>query len=213
MSSLSKITDFKKTFLAELDEFYRCYDGAQPHAISALGDKLHWMAFHIGSPSSIEPMLKSIASGKIKYWGDGDTGGRFNTRGIQLKGMHIGEMTRRFDSVIKGHFRWNFGAYTLTRETRDYIHNFWFNDNFKAVPSNTRIKNIIAGSSGVKYPKHSAIKAILYLNTPNHRWEYTLYQNGTEYFMTNIGNGDVTGAEMSQMKQMMRDYKKSKPLN
>lgn len=213
MNSLSIVAKFKENFLAELDEFYRCYNGSQPHAISALGDKLHWMAFHIGSPSSIEPMLKSIASGKIKYWGSGDTGGRFNTRGIQLKGMHIGEMTRRFDDVLKGHFRWNFGSYTLTRETRDYIHNFWFNDNFKAQPSGTRIKDIIAGSSGVKYPKSSPIATILYLNTPNYRWQYTKYQNGREVFTTNIGNGDVTGEEMCQMRQMLRDYKKQGALN
>ena len=122
MSSLTKVADFKKTFLAELNEFYRCYNGSQPHAISALGDKLNWMAFHIGSPSSIEPMLKSITSGKIKYWGSSSTSrSSMSMRGIQLKGMHIGEMTRRFDEVVKGHFRWNFGGYMLNRETRDYI--------------------------------------------------------------------------------------------
>lgn len=214
--NLDTITNFKKNFLAELDKFYQCYQGARPDIISALCDKLHHMAFVIGSPTSIDPMLKSIASGKIKYWGGDAKQNRFETdrrtgkcsdRGHQLKGLSLGEMGRRFNEVLSGHFRWNFGAYMVDRETRDYINDFWFNPEFKATPSKSRMKEIIAGSTKIvsvgMFSSHRLI-----VNTKNYRWVYDMDTNGRDSATCNIGDGSVTTQEMLQLQKMAKKMKK-----
>jgi len=210
MTPLEIVTNFKQNFLKEIERFVMCYSGLQPHVISALADKMNHMAFNIGSPSSIEGMLKSISKGTIKRWGDYSkvkSNERF-TRGVQLRGMHVTQMNRSFETIHKGHFRWNFTAYMVDRETQDYINEFWFNPKFKAKPNKSRIKNVITGRCRMEKTKTSTLYII---ETKNHRWTFSNPNNqgGLEVFTTNIGDGIVNTTEMIQLKAIAKELRKN----
>jgi hypothetical protein len=220
-----KILNYKKELEEKFDLFSSCYHGSQPDVISALVSKMHHMCFRIGSPSSLEGFLKSVSSGKIKYWADFDKKGGRKNRGVQLKGMHIAEMTSgRFERVLKGHFRWNFTAYMVDRETRDYIHDFWFNPLYIPKPVNNRMKEIV-GTIKLERTRRYKINEtlqknlgisdeepyadVLTFNTTNYRFEYVKFNSisDVEFFKCNIGNGDVTESEKVALRNMMKGKK------
>jgi hypothetical protein len=101
--------------------------------IQALSDKMKHMIFNIGCPNSIEGMLWSISERKIKYWGSYYS----NHHGKQLRTKADRAMVIKDNqyksyknkTVIKGHFRWNHRAYTLSRRATDllgyYLVNKW----------------------------------------------------------------------------------------
>ena len=108
------------TLLHELELFKSNYKGNEAIAIYALADKIYHMCTNIGSPSSVEPMLKSIVSGKIKRWYKDYDGV------IQVKTKYKNEINRKYapnlrGDLIEGHFRWNFKGYKISRSARDYI--------------------------------------------------------------------------------------------
>jgi hypothetical protein len=222
------ILNYKKELEDRFDLFSSCYHGSQPDVISALVSKMRHMCFNIGSPSSLEGFLKSVSAGKIKYWGDGDMKAGIYCRGVQLKGMSFGQMTSgRFGAVLKGHFRWNFGAYMVDRETRDYINDFWFNPFYIPKPSSNRMKDII-GTINLERSRRYRINEtlqkmlgifdeepyadVLTFRTENHRFEYIKfnYVAETELFLCNIGNGDVTESEKVALRNMMKGKKNEK---
>jgi hypothetical protein len=211
--------------------------------IDTLADKLDHMAFYIGSPSSIEPMLKSIASGKIKHWstGEHENPRKLNdkfAKGAQIKGKHVGEMQRRWGvweyqegdgnnptklvdkGYLSGHFRWNFTAYKLDRETRDYIYNFWFNDAFVPTPHHIpkRMKELTYGHVSlerkvVPFPDYPIKYDRLRVNTKSYRWVYYVPTVGNhsgkanEVFLCNIGDGTVNTEEIKLLRDLMKQKK------
>jgi hypothetical protein len=102
-------------------------------AIQALSDKIKHMVFNIGCPNSVEGMLWSISERKIKYWGSGVSD--FNGKQLRTKADRAMVIKScRYEKlknlqVIKGHFRWNHRAYTLSRRATDllgyYLVNKW----------------------------------------------------------------------------------------
>ena len=145
MNPFKNALDHRKVIENELNDFVNYYRGDQIREVKALADKIDHMVCYIGSPISVMPMLESIVKGKLKTWATGcdNRGEKLNPR------MHIAEKDRRFSEgkliqkegssgryendfykkvtnkeYIKGHFRWDFGTYTIDRETRDYIKMF-----------------------------------------------------------------------------------------
>lgn len=248
MKPLELISNYKLIIQAQLEKFVECYSGKQAFEISALAEKLDHMAFGIGSPSSIEPMLKSIISGKIKHWSTGIHGySSANAdsikpydNGAQIKGKHVAEMQRRWGKwkyqdgdndratklvdkgYVTGHFRWNYTAYKLDRETRDYIYNFWFNEAYVPTVNHIpiRMKNLthgIVSFEGGRIPFHDNPFKYdkLVVNTKDYRWVYyrltTPNSSGKpdEVFQCNIGDGSVNFEEMEVLRNLMKE-KKSK---
>ena len=106
-------------------------------AIQALTDKIEHMVLYIGCPNSVKPMLESICNRKIKYWNNYNTYYNNYKRGKQLKNKNEinlakrqGEYEWQDDMVIKGHFRWNFKSYILSRRATDLLR-LYFESNFK----------------------------------------------------------------------------------
>ena len=119
-------------------------------AIRALKGKIMHMTFRIGCPNSVEPMLRSIASRKIKYWQAHNNVEKreevsvYNAEGCyvkqrtvwwfgkgkQLKSIEEKARVLKTDDyyhlpqnerVLKGHFRWNNRGYTLSRNATDIL--------------------------------------------------------------------------------------------
>lgn len=131
MEILFYIANQRKLLQNELDAFIDSYTGENAEAIKALTEKIYHMCFNIGSPSSVKPMLESIVTGKVKTWSND-----YDDRGKQLTGYHISYITNKYQdirtgklNIVKGHFRWDFKAYTLDRDDLLYIKKH-FLDNF-----------------------------------------------------------------------------------
>ena len=88
-----------------------------------------------GRANDVEPMLKSIISGKIKVWNDNDgPRGRRNKRREKKQNYKVIEFKypendQRFNcgeqNFIYGHFRWDFGAYLLNELELRRIKNYF----------------------------------------------------------------------------------------
>jgi len=226
--TLDNIVNYKKNILDKLHNFVISYDGDQPNIIASLADKMEHMIFHIGSPSSLTGMLQSIIKGNIKRWADGSKyNGKYN-KGAQLRGDY-NQIVRECsvskwklnkeggfsdDTVIvdlgfvQGHFRWDFTAYMVDRNTRDYINNFWFNTNYEPKVTSSRLRDVQSVTL-FKYNK-DFFKQKLVVSTKWHRWEYTL-DTGNQYesFHTNIGNGEVNLNERAQLRNIFKSEKKA----
>lgn len=123
--------------LLEMDVFFQnhMWDGwSEDHgqfvsdedfeAIQALTDKIKHMVYNIGCPGSVPEMLRSISQRKIKYWqaeGD-DKGKQLKRKQDRIKARSLEYYSKyRKRMVIKGHFRWNHRAYTLSRVATDLL--------------------------------------------------------------------------------------------
>lgn len=237
--TLSDIVDHRQNIKYKLESFIMCYQGNQGHIIIALADKIEHMCFYIGSPSSLDGFLNSIAEGKVKRWSTGVNQIYSNNnkdpraQGAQLRGMSLQHITRKCgeisykknkdgswgDAVIsdcgylQGHFRWNWRGYTLDRQTRDYVRDFWFNNEYIPTVSSNRIKNI----QHIYVLKHKEVtpkELQLIIETKNYRWSCTKTLQGTNRFSygCSIGNGDVTTNEITMLKAMMEDKIKEEGL-
>ena len=134
----------------EMDVWFQNYlwdgysDENDPHfistkdfeAIQALSDKMLWMATIIGCPTSIAPMLESIISRKVKHWINHNTyyndykrGKKLNTKDEINRAKKQGEFAWQNDMVVKGHFRWNWKTYMLSRRATDLLEE-WYSENF-----------------------------------------------------------------------------------
>lgn len=111
-----------------LGEFISGYQGDNIEAISALADKIEHMCLYIGQPNCVRPMIERIVSGKQSTWGNRKVG-RWGLYDVPIKTppfIHNKARESVYDSLIKGHMRWNWGkAYTFTRSDRDYISEFF----------------------------------------------------------------------------------------
>ena len=99
-------------------------------AIQALSDKIQWMICEIGSPSSVLPMLHSIADRKIKTWvATGEFRGKqLKSKGDKAKAHQSYRYVRdKHNMTITGHFRWNWTAYTLSRTATDLLQKYIIN--------------------------------------------------------------------------------------
>lgn len=200
--------DFNKTIRNELESFLNGYDGAQLDVMSALVDKIEHMIWNIGSPVSIEPMLKSIANGNIKKWGVMYDKHYFKTV-KQLKGMHITEIQRKCEDVMVGHFRWNHRGYMVDRYTRDYIFNFWFNDAFVPVSVKSRMKHI-EGIPKIVKSKWNGIECDrLIVETKSYRWFYYIDFNLNEHYYCNINDGTINNVELEQLRSIYKTTKRT----
>ena len=235
--TLSEIVNHKQNIKDKLESFIMCYHGKQKHIIIALADKLEHMIFYIGSPSSLDGFLNSIAEGKVKRW---STGANYHngdikdprTQGAQLKGMSLQHITRLCSEVsykknengtdktiitdlgyIQGHFRWDWRGYTLDRETRDYIRDFWFNDEYIPTVSSNRMKDI-QHISILEHREVTPTQLQLIVETKNYRWSCTKTLQGTNRFSygCSIGNGDVTTHEINILNTMIEDKIKEENL-
>lgn len=151
---LSELIEFKVNFeknldrkLLEFDCFFQdhMWDGYSEdkgqfvtdedfEAIQALSDKIRHMILNIGCPLSVGEMLISISERKIKYWGSCLS--EYNGRQLKTKSdraMVINSCRYeklKSQQVIKGHFRWNHRAYTLSRQTTDLLRVYITNNGF-----------------------------------------------------------------------------------
>tara|TARA_R110000796_G_scaffold11198_1_gene37333 strand:- start:1571 stop:2257 length:687 start_codon:yes stop_codon:yes gene_type:complete len=218
---LKDISNHRQNVLARFDEFASCYQGADLLAITALRDKMEHMCFYIGSPASLPDMLKSIINGKIKFWSEGRSK---IDHGTQLRGQHVAQMTRQNGEFkynnrtaddysmtmtncgyLKGHFRWNYTGYMLSREARDYINDFWFNPDFIPVKRDSRLNGFVHISyKAMPYTEDYPSYNILVIETKWHRWSYKKYSTivNAEVFHTNIGNGSVRPNEMVELRNI-----------
>jgi hypothetical protein len=100
-------------------------------ALEALMGKIKHMILNIGCPLSVGDMLHSISQRKIKYWGSHYS---YKNHGKQLKNkadrvLLINEGfyeykkgdQKKNEMVDKGHFRWNWRAYTFSRVATDVL--------------------------------------------------------------------------------------------
>jgi len=71
-------------------------------ALEALADKISHMVFNIGSPTSVEPMIQSIISRKIKCW-QGSDSVETNDRVYHVPYVGADGITRTKRMVTKGH--------------------------------------------------------------------------------------------------------------
>ena len=225
MDTLDFYTNKDKILRNELDAFVGTYDGTNLNAIQALADKIDHMCRVIGSPSSVKPMLQSIIKGKIKIWA---TGGGNTDAGTKLKGrIHIAELDRKHSDLkytlkdgiteatkesdykytvvrkhyVKGHFRWNFQAYTLGYEERNHIQEFFFDK--------TSQKTKRKGANGIRFnirngrvQKHSdTMYTYEFFTTEGNEYRFHIYLDETNptgwqpKITCQIGDGMVTNAE------------------
>lgn len=101
-------------------------------AIEALSDKIIHMTCNIGCPCSVRPMLHSIVSLKIKRWLKFSNYYNNYERGRQLRTKDCirkwtktwGANYQKDNMILKGHFRWNHRAYTLSRRATDLLEKY-----------------------------------------------------------------------------------------
>lgn len=179
MLFLEKYIDAKELIQKELDLAIELYNGTQYNLIRALMDKIYHMCFHIGSPSSVIPMIKSIISGKLKMWALSSN--LNHCRGDQLNYKTTQEAARKsHGDYVKGHFRWNYGiGYIANYETRNFLQKFFIEQNFAELRTNI--------DNGLKKPTRFNIrKATVKKDTDNHYYiEITTTKNNDyRYFYT-----------------------------
>ncbi len=184
MSAVETYANIRKSLEIELQDFVTLYTGSQVVVISALADKITHMCNYIGSPSSVLPMLQSIVNGKVKKWGSDNCG----YKGVeQLTGMHITQIDRKYENVKTGHFRWNFKAYKVDRETRDYIRRFYFENDIVNLRKESKAHKggLRMGVKHLKTSNHSNNLFIVNITTPqNNDYRYFYYRD-TETVQTN----------------------------
>jgi hypothetical protein len=151
MDIIDTYTNASKLTEKYLGSFIAGYTGKQTTEITALVEKINHMMFDIGCPVSVKPMLQAIANRKIKKWfpsGVDNYNGkqtlykvhpkthiaqaaRIAKADVPKKLEHlVGDSKREFSNAPKqgyhvGHFRWNWEAYMLDRQTTDYIKEYF----------------------------------------------------------------------------------------
>jgi hypothetical protein len=194
MNPFREALDHRKVIENELNDFIDYYRGDQIREVKSLADKISHMVCNIGCPTSVMPMLESIVKGKLKTWVTqicDDHGKKLNPR------MHIAEKDRKYSdgtSVLKegasgqykndyylkvsegdknyskGHFRWDWTAYTIDRETRDYIKMFLIDKNMedvkKYVKDNEGRRKLRMGVRNMQVQKYSDNCYTIEITTP-----------------------------------------------
>ncbi len=133
MDAIDLYTNKDKILTKYIDDFVENYKGDDIRPIKALADKIKHMCFNIGSPISVKPMLKSICKMQIKKWQAQDEyGDKKNIRGKQLHGSPQWYLDKYYQTkngthnIDIGHFRWDWGAYMISRDDADYIMQYFF---------------------------------------------------------------------------------------
>lgn len=145
MDAIDMCSEHRRLLEVQMNEFTSSYEGDQRELIEALAEKIIHMCIYIGSPSSVKPMLQSIVNGKKKTWGVLTGKGvrnRYNDGNVVKVNpyLHPQCKTKMYSAhnmwgssndhsegnLITGHFRWNWQAYNVHRDTRDYINEFFF---------------------------------------------------------------------------------------
>jgi len=230
MNAIELVTNHRTILQNELKDFVIKYNGAQPLLIAALAEKIEWMCLHIGSPSSVMPMLNSICNGKIKYWCNGDNKGKqLNSRihRDELERKHCeltynqiegtdGSKESHFNRVVlreeflKGHFRWNYGAYMCDYQTRDYIKAYFIDKNVDAyiassTPKNTDIRLKIMSA---RVSRNSPNMYIVTVTTPkdnDYRFFYYVDQNKWQCNFGRMEDGGPTKGEIEFCENCLKE--------
>lgn len=82
----------------------------QSNSLIALAGKITHMVNDIGCPNSVLPMLQKIATGRIKHF--------------SKKESRKSKYKQGADPLGRGHFRWNYKVYTLTKEELTHLNAF-----------------------------------------------------------------------------------------
>ena len=78
--------------------------------LEALSDKIHYMILK-GRAADVKPMIEKICSGRTKSFSQGLSKMKKKTNKLLLEDPFRKPYTKEF--LGRGHFRWNFGVYTL----------------------------------------------------------------------------------------------------
>ena len=202
---------YKSNIQNVLSAFVEQYNGNEIEPIKALADKIEHMTFHIGSPSSVVPMLKSICSRKVKRWyrdphklwykdNKGQTQLALRLQVPSWMSNKTAKALSRFD-FLQGHSRWNYRAYMLTREHTDYINQFFFG-----------IGGLTIGSDKPNFVQTYVVHKHQYsytveITTPSgNQYRFTQYPDGKIVF--NCDAYKLQDRHINWVRKVIKSYKK-----
>lgn len=211
MNAIEIYANHRQMLDSELALFAELYTGKQPDVICQLIDKIKHMCNHIGCPSSVMPMLKSIANGKKKIWSDS-----WDTRGKQMRGytaQHLQRLEREVEdrAFIRGHFRWGQG-FMVDRQTRDYIQEYFFDKNIIKLKEEARNKGLKGGFRISIASAHvqnwgDGTFTVEVKTTKGNDYRYHYYKDGNRV-SSNFGpGGSVTPTEREWVLKMVGEYR------
>lgn len=226
MNAIQIVANHRQMLMTELGKFLQMYTGNQPEVIRALATKIEHMCLNIGCPSSVLPMLNSIANGKIKVWSTSydSMGKQLNPRihRAELERKHCEKKYRSNDpkdkmmvvvekNFCKGHFRWNYRAYMVDYFTRDYIRAFYLDNNIQDF-----IKKHKSLDGGFRFPianaiaeKHNETTYTVEVITPNgNDYRFHYYTDG-DRVTSNYGVEAVTETERKFTKKLINEHFKT----
>jgi hypothetical protein len=219
MNAVEVYVNHRQLLATELADFIRQYKGEQPELIEALADKIDHMCNTIGSPSSVIPMLKSIIKGKLKVWSTD-----WDSKGKQLDPrIHISQLKREYcdinhkgeviyEKFVKGHFRWNHGAYVANYYTRNYIKAYYIDNNVREFnkgnnPFESGFRMQIASAHAVKHAEHTY--TVEFQTTKGNDYRFVYYPN-SDLVTCSWGPDKCTDIEINYTKKMINDKFKTK---
>lgn len=133
MDAIDLFTNHRKMLICDLIQFLaNAPEGSDMSVLEPLADKIEHMCIHIGSPSSVKPMLESICNRKVKKWGND-----YDNKGKQLTGYpqwvidrHYQDTRKGTHNILIGHFRWNHTVYQVNRDDANYINAYFLERSF-----------------------------------------------------------------------------------
>ena len=225
MNAIETYANARNNISKQLHSFIANYKGKQIDELNALAEKIQHMCFNIGCPSSVMPMLQSIANGKIKHWvGRGSDAWLHDDRlshGKKVSQRNVHELWRKVGktkycnetnqmvyverNIDKGHFRWNWTAYILDYETRDYINDFFFNNTIKQpeIKSSLRVDVVNYFPNKTEYDGYTTYWVDVVTSSGN-EYRYTFYPD-IDRVVSNFDNGQCTAKETAWVISILRN--------
>ena len=211
---------YKSNIQNVLSAFVEQYNGNEIEPIKALADKIDHMTFNIGSPSSVVPMLKSICSRKVKQWypEPKDNWKKYDyskkkfpyklTAKVPIymstsdaKALYNKRQNGLGENILRGHFRWNYRAYMLTREHTDYIQQFFFGIGGLTISSDK--PNFVQTYVVHKHQYSYTVE----ITTPSgNQYRFTQYPDGKIVF--NCDTYKLQNRHMNWVRKVIKSYKK-----
>lgn len=163
-------------------------------AFEALIRKLANIIFNVGDPLSVPVLLKNISINKIQGLGHG--------------GQYDGELDHDENVSVnygKGHFRWDWQAYTLNELELKAVKMYVNGNNSDFATTSFKYKNLLISSKlvkqGVKFPNsdheglHNQFSISVFNNDNNTMISFDYYGSTNDY---NNGETEIKGEDLLQ---------------